>query len=81
MITPRTVRQRNSLRLMVRSMAHAKVVAGRVVTGPQLADLVVRVVEALNARDMPTGSALVEYFNKEVRVHMCVHAMHKMTLC
>lgn len=65
-LDPTYVRQRDSLRRMVRSMAHAKVVSGQVVTGPKLADLVVRVVEALNARDMPTGSSLVEYFNKEV---------------
>lgn len=68
----RAVRQRDSLRLVVRSMARSKVVGGRVVTGPQLANLVVRVVEALNARDMPTGSSLVEYFNKEVRSRCCI---------
>jgi hypothetical protein len=74
-LDPTYVQQRDSLRLVVRSMAHAKVVGGRVVTGPQLADLVVRVVEALNTRDMPTGSSLVEYFNKEV-LEICIANVH-----
>lgn len=70
-LNPTYVKQRDSLRVLVHSMAKSKVVAGKALDGRGLADLIEQVVGALNARDIPTAGSLVDYFNKEL-VELCV---------
>lgn len=40
-------------------------VGGKVLTGPLLADLITKMVTALNSRDIPTVGSIMEFFNKE----------------
>ncbi|EFN50520.1 hypothetical protein CHLNCDRAFT_139218, partial [Chlorella variabilis] len=63
---PAYIAKREGLKALLRSLAAPKVVQGRPLDGPGLADLVQRVVEGLNERDIPTAGSLVEYFNKEL---------------
>lgn len=44
-------------------------------TGPGLALLIERMVEALNARDLPSAGSMLEYFNREVRLNILVTAL------
>lgn len=48
-------------------ISKAKLVNGEVVTGPELAQLLVRMVDALNDKDLPSAGGIIESFNKEVR--------------
>lgn len=54
------------LRQLVRSLARPKVISGRPATGPELAALIRRVAEALNAREIPSAGAVLEHFNEDV---------------
>lgn len=45
-----------------------KAVRGRPIDGAELADLITRIIEALNQRDIPTAGSLVEYFNRDLVV-------------
>lgn len=40
-------------------------VGGKLLTGPLLADLITKMVTALNSRDIPTVGSIMEFFNKE----------------
>lgn len=42
-------------------------VNGKVMTGPELAELLVKMVDALNDKDLPSAGGIIESFNKEVR--------------
>ena len=42
-------------------------IRGTPMTGPGLALLIERMVDALNARDLPSAGSMLEYFNREVR--------------
>ncbi len=44
-------------------------------TGPGLALLIERMVEALNARDLPSAGSMLEYFNREVRLNILATAL------
>lgn len=39
---------------------------GALMTGPALATLIQRMVEALNLRDIPSAGSMLEYFNKDL---------------
>ena len=39
---------------------------GKAVEGAALADLIVRMIAALNARDIPTAGSILEHFNQEL---------------
>ena len=43
-----------------------QVVSGKEVSGAELANLVVRMVEALNSREIPTAGSILEHFNREL---------------
>ena len=45
-------------------------VGGELLTGPTLAALITKMVQALNARDIPSVGSILEFFNKEVHVHL-----------
>ena len=42
-----------------------QMVGGKLLTGPLLADLITKMVTALNSRDIPTVGSIMEFFNKE----------------
>ena len=60
------LRKREKLKSTVTMLAQPKVVKGKVLDGPALADLIEQVVTALNDREIPTAGSLVEYFNREL---------------
>ena len=47
-------------------MSKPKLVNGAELSGPQLADLIERMVAALNSRDIPTAGSILEHFNKDL---------------
>ena len=51
---------------MIRDMSKPKLVNGAELSGPQLADLIERMVAALNSRDIPTAGSILEHFNKDL---------------
>ncbi|KAI3428317.1 hypothetical protein D9Q98_006697 [Chlorella vulgaris] len=63
---PAYIAKREQLKALVLGLARPKVVQGKPLDGPALADLITRVVEGLNDRDIPTAGSLVEYFNREL---------------
>ena len=48
-------------------LAVPQMVGGKLLTGPLLADLITKMVMALNSRDIPTVGSILEFFNKEAR--------------
>ncbi|MEW5300408.1 MAG: hypothetical protein WDW36_003340 [Sanguina aurantia] len=60
------VKQRDALRETVMSLSKPKVVAGKPVTGPQLAALLQQTVEALNTQEIPNVGLLIEAFNADL---------------
>lgn len=58
--------QRQKLQELVKSLAKPKVIAGEVLDGPGLVRLIQEMVEALNARDIPTAGSILEHFNKDL---------------
>ncbi|KAK9810109.1 hypothetical protein WJX72_005008 [[Myrmecia] bisecta] len=65
-LDPGYVAQRAALRRLVHRLAQPKVVNGKELTGPDLADLISRMVLALNSRDIPTAGSILEHFNREL---------------
>ncbi|GMH33914.1 hypothetical protein BSKO_01748 [Bryopsis sp. KO-2023] len=65
-LDPTYVEQRDSLRGLVQRLAVPKIVMGRVMTGPDLADLVQKVVQALNTREIPSVGSILDSFNMEL---------------
>lgn len=63
---PAYIAKREALKQLLKSIARPKVVQGKPLDGPGLADLIQQVVAGLNDRDIPTAGSLVEYFNKEL---------------
>ncbi|KAL4532226.1 hypothetical protein Ndes2437B_g02641 [Nannochloris sp. 'desiccata'] len=68
-LDPGYVQKREELKAFTMESALPKVVKGQALDGPGLADLISQVVTALNDRDIPTAGSLVEYFNKELKLH------------
>lgn len=60
------LKQREVLRDLVNELARPKTVAGHVLSGSDLADLIVKTVTALNEREIPTAGSLVQYFNRDL---------------
>ena len=52
-----------------------QMVAGKLLTGPLLADLITKMVTALDSRDIPTVGSIMEFFNKEVRLRSALLAV------
>ncbi|CAD7701518.1 unnamed protein product [Ostreobium quekettii] len=65
------VRQKAQLLQLVRDLATPKIMQGSIMTGKRLAELIERVVEALNERDIPSVTSIVDSFNAEL-VHKCI---------
>jgi hypothetical protein len=65
-LDPGYLQKREELKKFTMKSALPKVVKGKALDGPGLADLISQVVTALNDRDIPTAGSLVEYFNKEL---------------
>lgn len=65
------VQQRESLHRVVHQLATPKIYLGKVMMGRDLADLVERVVKALNDREIPTGGSILDNYNLEL-VHIAV---------
>jgi hypothetical protein len=65
-LDPGYLQKREELKAFTMESALPKVVKGKALDGPGLADLISQVVTALNDRDIPTAGSLVEYFNKEL---------------
>ena len=53
-----------------------QLVAGKLLTGPLLADLITKMVTALNSRDIPTVGSIMEFFNKEVHLRLASQAVN-----
>ena len=51
---------------LIQGLSKPKVVNGHEITGPELADLIERMVAALNSRDIPTAGSILEHFNKDL---------------
>lgn len=66
MLEPRYVQQRDGLKSLVGQLAAPKIVGGKPFTGVDLAALLSSMVKALNAKELPTASSLVESFNQEL---------------
>lgn len=47
-------------------MSKPKMVNGAELSGAELADLIERMVAALNSRDIPTAGSILEHFNKDL---------------
>lgn len=45
---------------------HLQVVSGAQIGGSELADLISRMVAALNSKDIPTAGSILEHFNREL---------------
>lgn len=65
-LEPAYVRQRDRLNELVHQLARPKVVGNQAFTGAQLADLIKSLVNALNAKEIPTAASLIESFNSEL---------------
>lgn len=59
------------LRSLIRTLAKPKVINGRPASGVDLANLIRKVVAALNTREIPSAAAVIESFNQEV-LQRCV---------
>ncbi|GLI66294.1 hypothetical protein VaNZ11_010056, partial [Volvox africanus] len=59
-------RQREELKELVKSLAQPRAIHGQPLTGPQLASLISRMVEALNEQEIPTATSLLAAFNRDV---------------
>lgn len=70
-LDPQYLQQRASLHELVHHLATPKIYLGKVMMGEELADLVTRVVKALNDREIPTGGSILDNFNLEL-VHAAV---------
>jgi 6-phosphogluconate dehydrogenase len=79
MLTQHFLCQRAALQDLVQSLAKPKVIAGEVLNGAGLAFLVEQMVDALNARDIPTAGSILEHFNKDLvyRVRIQPEALHR----
>jgi hypothetical protein len=51
---------------MVLDLAQAKVVGGQPMSGPLMAELLVAMVQALNAKEIPNVASIVESFNQQL---------------
>lgn len=82
-LDPEYLKKRDLLKSSVAASALPKIVQGKPLDGPRLADLISQVVTALNARDIPTAGSLIAYFNKEL-VDACrenyVRALEKIAI-
>ncbi|MCJ1422123.1 hypothetical protein MMC29_000002 [Sticta canariensis] len=63
-LDPGYIAQRSQLRELVFALAKPKV--GAEIGGAQLADLIGKMVAALNSRDIPTAGSILEHFNREL---------------
>ena len=43
----------------------------QVMTGPLLADLIEKMVDALNSREIPTAGSILEHFNSDLGHKVC----------
>ena len=57
---------------LIRKLSKPKLVNGAEISGPELADLIERMVAALNSRDIPTAGSILEHFNKDL-IHKVFH--------
>jgi hypothetical protein len=64
-LAPEYLAARTELRARIASLAAPKTVRGAALDGPGLADLVERMVAALNARDIPSAGSILEAFNRD----------------
>lgn len=71
------LQRREQLKALVRGNAKPKMVKGKPLDGNTMADLIQEVVQALNAKEIPTSGSLVEYFNREL-VNTCRDIFIKM---
>ena len=65
-LNPDYILHREDLRRHLHSTARAKSLRGASLSGPGLADLVVALVDALNARELPTSGSMLEAFNLQL---------------
>ncbi|KAG2441877.1 hypothetical protein HXX76_003484 [Chlamydomonas incerta] len=65
-LDPVYVAQREQLKATVQALARPKMVAGRSLSGSELAGLVSKMVAALNEQEIPTGASLLAAFNRDV---------------
>lgn len=65
-LDPTYVEQRDSLRELVNTLITPKIVMGRVMRGSDLADLIGKVVKALNERDIPSVGSILDNFNLDL---------------
>lgn len=68
-----------NLLTILQSLSKPKIVAGKPITGPQLAALLQQTVEALNTQEIPNVGLLIEAFNADltqravqVRAQVCL---------
>ncbi|KAG1661270.1 hypothetical protein FOA52_003728 [Chlamydomonas sp. UWO 241] len=72
-LDPKYVAQRDGLQELVNQMAKPKIIGGQPSTGPVLAGLVGRLVDALNVQEIPNAASMLDVFNRDV-VAKAVHA-------
>jgi hypothetical protein len=65
-LSPAYLSHREVLRAHLHAAARAKTLRGAELTGAGLADLVVALVDALNARELPTSGSMLEAFNQQL---------------
>lgn len=72
-LNPAYLSHREALRDHLHSTARAKTVRGAQLTGAGLANLIVALVDALNARELPTSGSMLETFNEQL-LRSCAEA-------
>mmetsp|Transcript_16501 Transcript_16501/g.43135 ORF Transcript_16501/g.43135 Transcript_16501/m.43135 type:complete len:640 (+) Transcript_16501:109-2028(+) len=70
-LAPQYVSQRQGLKELVKKMTAPKLIGGVPVTGSQLADVLERLVGALNAQEIPNIMSMLDAFNRDL-VSRCV---------
>ncbi|GAX76575.1 hypothetical protein CEUSTIGMA_g4021.t1 [Chlamydomonas eustigma] len=73
-LDPKYVGQRDGLKTLVKDLALPKLLGGHAATGSQLADLLQKLVMALNSQEIPNVASMLEVFNKDL-VRMNVASM------
>jgi hypothetical protein len=69
-LNPAYIANREALRQHLHASARPKTLRGTALTGKGLAELVVALVDALNAREMPTSGSMLEAFNQQLLLNV-----------
>ncbi|EFJ35720.1 hypothetical protein SELMODRAFT_438593 [Selaginella moellendorffii] len=75
-LDPEYIKQRESLKELLRSMIRPKVVQGKTVTGKEFAAFLEQTLEALNEGEFPSAGSVVDSFNRVV-IDRCMKAYNE----